>query len=74
MEVYIRLTDLPVTIPGFSAADENGDYNIYLNARLSADQQEKALLHEMQHVLCDDLYNDKSIEEVERNAEMHSLP
>lgn len=68
MEICIRLTDLPVTVPGFSATDADGFISIYINARLSKEEQLKALVHELKHITSNDFYNDSPIEEVERNA------
>ena len=68
MEICIRITDLPVTVPGFSAADADGFISIYITARLSKEDQLKALVHELKHIASDDFYNDTPIEDVERNA------
>ena len=68
MEICVRITDLPVTIPGFSAADEDGFISIYINARLSREEQLNAFLHELKHYVSNDIYNDLSIEDVERYA------
>ena len=35
--IIIRLVDLPDTIHAVTRKDSEGDYNIYINARLSAD-------------------------------------
>ncbi len=34
--------------------DENGDYNIYINSKLSRREQLKAYMHEFDHVFYDD--------------------
>lgn len=48
--VIIRKIDLPVGINGLTVLDENGDYNIYINDRLSHDQQSVAFRHEVEHI------------------------
>ncbi len=49
--IIVRLVDLPCRVRGFVLANgEDDSYNIYLNSRLSVDEQKKALLHEMRHI------------------------
>lgn len=40
-EFILRLVDLPVTVNAVTVLDENGDYNIYVNARLPDEQQKR---------------------------------
>ena len=49
-------------IRGATVIDSTGFATIYINARLSACQQRKTMLHELKHILYDDFYNDDSIE------------
>lgn len=52
--VYIRLVDLPCRVKGFSCVDASGNYNVYINSRLSIDAQKEAYIHELKHVIgCD---------------------
>jgi len=64
-QIIVRCINLPCAVKGFVREDENGDYNIYINARLSYDTQTKALRHELRHVKRDDFYSDAGIEDVE---------
>ena len=50
----IRYIALPATVRAMTVRDGDGHYNIYINTQLSAEQQQDALLHEMQHLLRDD--------------------
>ena len=56
---------MPEWINGQIVVDENGDYNIYLNARHGPDEIRKALNHEMAHIMRGDMYGDKPISEAE---------
>lgn len=48
--VIIRLIDLPEGIRGFTVKDENEDYNVYINAKLSADVRAETFRHEIDHI------------------------
>lgn len=65
-EVIIRLQDMPIRMKGVTLLDESGDYNVYINSRLSADSQREVLNHEMLHIRRDDFYNDLTIREAEK--------
>lgn len=57
--------DLPHSIKAFVALDEEGFHNIYVNSRLSQEEQFKAAMHELKHVARDDFYNELSIRHIE---------
>ena len=61
-DVFVRLRDMPVKINGMTILDAEGNYNVYINSRLSCDDQRKAYQHEMRR---DDFYNDLPIQEAE---------
>ena len=50
MAKYIRYVKLPISVRGVTIPDENGDYNIYINDRLSHKMQIDTYLHEITHV------------------------
>lgn len=54
--VIIRLIDLPAGTNGVTVKDENGDFNVYINARLSADARARAWRHEVGHIRRGDFY------------------
>lgn len=66
--IIIRIIDLPVTVKGFTVKDENDDYNVYINARLSAAIQGEATRHELEHIVSDHFYSTQSIAEKEKAA------
>lgn len=67
-EVYVRIVRLPATVRGVTVADENGDYNIYINSLLSSDQQQLVLRHEMTHVNRNDFDSFTDIFDIEDMA------
>lgn len=62
----VRLIDLPYGVEAMVAVDEEGYANIYLNSRQSYETQKRSLRHELEHLVRDDVYNDKGITEIER--------
>lgn len=63
--IITRLIDIPVEIRGFTLTDNDGNYNIYINARLSQAGQEKAYVHEINHIENGHFETDKHITEIE---------
>lgn len=59
---------------GNSAADgavmscEDGVPNIYINGRVCPKRRREALEHELEHIVNNDLYSDRPIEEIEKRA------
>ena len=65
-DYLIRYIALPYTIKGVTVMDNDGYYNIYINSRLSWEDQKKAVRHELEHIQRDDFDNTfASLEEVE---------
>ncbi len=48
--VIIRIVSMPYEIDGITVNDENGDYNIYLNADIPDDKRVEAFRHEIEHI------------------------
>lgn len=66
-EYIVRLVDMPCSVNGVTVLDEDGFANIYINSRLSHDQQQEAIQHELRHIHRDDFYKlDEPLEAVER--------
>lgn len=63
--VIIRQLDLPYGVKGVTVKDENDDYNIYINSRYSADEQDIAFYHELEHIRRGDFYRSGSVAEKE---------
>ena len=68
-DVIVRVVDLPTHRIGATVEeDENGDYNIYINARYGNIGQRKAYNHELDHIEHDDFYNDIPLKVCEARA------
>lgn len=63
--IFVRIIDMPTSVKGYTALDPDGDYNIYINGRLSKIQQEKTYFHERMHIFRDDFSDKKTIFEAE---------
>lgn len=69
--VIVRLVDFDTCSVGASVQeDENGDYNLYVNAKYGYNGQRKAYDHEMNHIENDDFRNGKPLLVCERRAKM----
>jgi len=66
--VIIRLIDLPPSVKGVTVKDAEGDYNIYINARLSEDGRAKAFRHEIDHIRRGHFYDQKPVTEKEQEV------
>lgn len=68
-DVFVRVIELPSTIPALVALDPDGNYNIYINARLSHDEALRAYEHEKRHIFRNDFFRDAPIGIIEKEAE-----
>lgn len=66
--VIIRVIDLPPGVKGMTVKDEEGDYNIYLNGRLSNDQRVEAFRHELDHIKFGHFYSNSPVSVKERET------
>ena len=53
-DIMVRLIDMPTAAGGFTLPDANGDYNVYINARVGLAAQLQAYEHEIRHIRCGD--------------------
>ncbi|XOQ44262.1 MAG: Toxin-antitoxin system, toxin component [Clostridium sp.] len=65
MDYVIRYINLPCTVKGVTVMDEEGFFNVYINARLSYESQQKAIRHELTHIARDDFFRISKLEEIE---------
>lgn len=50
-DIFIRFVSFPtLRVYGATALDENGDYNIYIDERLSNDKKLETYKHEVLHI------------------------
>ena len=64
----IRLLDLPYSVGAVVSLDDEGYASIYLNSRLSYEDQCRNLRHELHHIYNGDLYSEASIIDAEAAA------
>ena len=68
-DIIIRYVNMEHSIPAVTQIDSNGDYNIYINARLGYWRQQEAKEHELRHIAGDHFYRDSSVALDELEAE-----
>ena len=70
-EIFVRVLDFDTCNVGASVQeDENGDYNVYVNARYGYNGQRRAFDHEMDHIEHDDLRNGLPLKAAEKRAKV----
>ena len=67
-DIFCRVIELPHTVNAVISIDNDGNFNIYVNAHLSIEAQREAFDHEKRHILKDHFYSHKPIEECEDEA------
>ena len=53
-DIFVYYIDFKNSVPATSTKNEDGSYSIFINARLSQEQQVNAYMHELQHILAKD--------------------
>ena len=61
----VVLEDLPCSIRGFTKMDNDGDYTIILNSRMSLETQRRTYLHEIEHIEKDDIHSPLTADQIE---------
>ncbi len=67
-DIVCRIIELPSRVNAVTVVDENGDFNVYVNARLSYEQQREAYKHECRHIRGQHFHSHKSVETCEQEA------
>jgi len=65
IDVHLLGYPLPKNIKGFLIEDQ-GQYIIYINNRVSLEEQRKAIKHEINHLINNDIKNEDDVKEIER--------
>lgn len=66
---YVRLHSLPASIDGVTVPNDDGSFDIYLNANLCEDRQKERLQHEIMHIIQDHFYQEvKAVSQLEQEA------
>ncbi|HBQ87199.1 MAG TPA: hypothetical protein DD811_12095 [Syntrophomonas sp.] len=66
--IFLRYISLPSTVKGLTVQDESGDYNIYVNARLTHEANQQTLQHEIQHIANNDFSRDLHVKDIENST------
>ena len=72
--VLVRYINLPGTVNAVTVVDENGDYNVYINERLSYYEKFRALDHEVYHIKHDHLHDNTPLKVCEEKANDSAKP
>lgn len=77
-DYFVRYIDLPLKVDGVTLPNDDGTFDIYINARHSAEHQEAVLVHELWHIMHDHFYNEQPVadceREAKRTAKLHQKP
>lgn len=70
-DYFIKIMPFPVPIPAFIRLNAEDDtYTMYINSNLDYEHQLDGYIHELWHIIRDDIYSDRSIFEIEPQLEM----
>ena len=64
-DIITRIMDMPTLIKGFTLLDDDGNFNIYINARLDTFAQRRTYMHELEHIQNGDFYSVEDIRVLE---------
>ena len=67
-EIITRLANLPVSVYGYTIRDKDGDYNMYINARMTSEKRVETYKHELEHIRRGDFYRSGSADLIEIHA------
>ena len=69
IDYYVRTVALPITVEGVSVPNDDGTFDIYINARLPQEKQEEVLAHELRHLEAEHFYVDIPLRVAEQQAD-----
>lgn len=68
-DIFVHYIDFKNSIPATSTVNDDGSYSIFINSRLSDNQQADGYIHELHHILQLDFESrDRNIDVVEYNT------
>lgn len=68
-EYFVRLVPFPASVEGVTVPNDDGTFDIYLNADLCEARMRECLEHEIKHIMEDHFYQDsKSVTQLEQEA------
>lgn len=66
MNSIVRYIDMSAVFRAFTILDDEGFYNIYINSRLSVEQQRASYMHELSHIKNGDFFSEMSATQIEQ--------
>lgn len=66
--VFVRMVSLPPSVRAVTLPNDDATFDIYINAELSEELQEKALEHELEHIRLDHFYDEAPVGINEKEA------
>ncbi|MBR2048312.1 MAG: hypothetical protein IJ960_06905 [Oscillospiraceae bacterium] len=60
-QVYVRMIAFPRTVNAVTLPNDDGSFDVYINAKLPPELQVKALEHELEHINRDHFYNEDPV-------------
>ena len=67
---YIHYVELPASVEGITVPNDDGTFDIYINATLPTEKQETAARHELEHIRRDHMYDDvRPVTDLENEAD-----
>ena len=64
-DVYIYYVDMPCSVASNIVENPDGSYTIYLNSRMTHERNIKGYLHEIRHLINNDLNECNNIQNIE---------
>lgn len=67
IDFFVRVVRFPRGVPchGMVTPNDDGTFSVYIDANAAEEQQRRAYDHEVGHIVRDDFFDGKPIEEVE---------
>ena len=66
--IFVRLLPLPPAVRAVTLPNDDGTFDIYINANLPQELQDCALQHELNHIRKDHFYNEDPVWLNEKDA------
>jgi len=68
---YVRLVSLPTAVDGVSVPNDDGSFDIYINANHCEARRQECLEHELEHIREDHFYQEtKAVAQLEQEAKI----
>ncbi|MBQ3146833.1 MAG: hypothetical protein IJB91_03800 [Oscillospiraceae bacterium] len=59
--IFVRSIPLPEAVKAVVLPNDDGTFDIYINSNLPEEVQQKALVHELEHIRRNHFYNDDPV-------------